>query len=190
MHRSRAIASARAFLGLPTFDIVADIVGMNPQGNWRLWKDSEGNCLRITKKKSVHSKLPLLPLEITKDVFRKARPELIAKHSYWLLSFFGNINGHQHSIFAFLGYDGYLRCCLFRNNVWCNNFSPILLGFQALSYISSEYIDNESRLINSMKIMYPKGFLIEQVWASGLPIIDTTLQERIQCHLINQSLKV
>jgi hypothetical protein len=190
MHRTRAIASARAFLGTPQFEILVDIVGLEPKGDWHVWEDTEGNRLRIAKNKSVqvYAQSPKAESEVTKDVFRKARPDLIAKHSYWVLSLFGNSCGHEDTVLAFLGNDGNLRCCFFRDKVWQRNFSPVLLGFQALSYVSSGYIDNESRILKSLKVTYPKGFDIEEVWASGFPTTDTNLQELIQCHLTNQDL--
>jgi hypothetical protein len=188
MHRTRAIASARAFLDAPRFEILVDIVGLEPKEDWHTWEDGEGNRLRIAKNKSVQVYSLKTKSEITKDVFRKARPELIASHSYWVLSLFGNSDGYKDTILAFLGYDGSLRCCLFRDKVWIENFSPVLLGYQTLSYISSGYIDNESRILKSLKVTYPKGFDIEEAWASGFPTTDINLQERIQCHLISQDL--
>jgi hypothetical protein len=190
MHRTRAIASARAFLGTPQFEILADIVGLEPTGDWHVWEDAEGNRLRIAKNKSVqvYAQSPKAESEVTKDVFRKARPELIAKHSYWVLSLFGNNQGCQQTVLAFLGNNGNLRCCVFIDKVWQMNISPVLLGFQTLSHISLGYIDNESRIIKSLNVTYPKGFGIEEAWASGFPTTDSNLQERIQCHLTNQEL--
>lgn len=188
MHRSRAIASARAFLGAPRFELLVDITGIEPKGDWRLWVDAEGNRLRIAKNKSiqVYAQSPKVESLVTKDVFRKARPELIANHSYWVLSLFGNCDGHEQTVMAFLGDDGNLRCCVFVDKVWQRNIAPLLLGFQALSCVSSGYIENDSRIIKSLKVTYPKGFDIEEAWASGFPTTDTNLQERIQCHLTNQ----
>lgn len=184
MQKNRAIASARAFLNSSRFELIVDILGLQPKGDWTQWEDSEGNRLKISKNKAVHIYPSSGEAETTKDVYRKARPSTIAEHSYWVLAAFGQ----KETILTFLGNDGVLRCSYFENNIWKYNISPVLLGFQALDFIASGYIDTDPRKIRSLRITYPKGFEIEEVWATGYPTNDTTLQERIQCHLTNQSL--
>jgi hypothetical protein len=181
MQKKRAIASAQAFLGC-RFDLLVDIVGLDPKGDWNLWEDSEGNQLRIAKNKAVH----VLPAKheptSTMDVFRKAHPALIAKHSYWALSLFGD----RQSMLCFLGDDGTLRCCYFENNTWQYNMSPVLLGYKALRYVISGYIETDSRRLRTLSLPYPKDFHIEEAWASGYPTTDRKLQERIVCHLTSR----
>lgn len=185
MQKKRAIASARAFLNAPRFDVVVEILKINPKGDWTQWQDFEGNTLKISKNKAVHVYPSKHDLEVTKDVYRKARPDSIAKNSYWVLAMFGK----TQSILSFLGNDGTLRCCYFENNIWKCNIAPVLLGYQVLNYIASGYIEIESRKIAIPKIGYSRNFDIEEVWASGYPVTDTNLQEKIQCHLMtNQSL--
>lgn len=181
MQKKRAIASAQAALNFP-FGILVDIVGLDPVDGWNLWRDSEGNLLRIAKNKAVQVFPAKEEPKITKDVFRKARPELIARYSYWALSLFGN----NESLLCFLGNDGTLRVSYFKNNIWQYNISSILLGYQALRYVVSGYIETDSRKISSLKVSYPKGFRIEEAWASGYPTSSKDLQERIECHLITQ----
>jgi hypothetical protein len=180
MHKKkRAIASARAFLGMP-FDVLAEIAVLNPKDDWHQWEDPEGNRLRIAKNKAVQV-YPAKQTTSTKDIFRKAQPALIAKHSYWALALFG----HNKTLLNFLGNDGVLRCCYFEQNVWQYNMSAVLLGFKPLRYICSGYIENKARRITSLKIRYPRSFEIEEAWGSGYPTSDSKLQERM-CHLINQ----
>lgn len=182
MQKARAIASARAFLGC-RFDLIVDIVGLDPKEEWMLWEDAEGNRLRISKNKAVNVYPAKTPAVVTKDVFRKAPPALIAKHSYWVMSVFGN-----HDMLCFLGDDGTLRCCYFENQRWQYNMSPTLLGYQALRCVMSGYIETESRRLHSFSLGFPRDFQIEEAWASGYPTTDRKLQERI-CHLINQEFK-
>lgn len=184
MQKNRAIVSARAFLDSTSFELVVDILGLQPKKDWTQWEDSEGNLLKVAKNKTVHVYPAKEEAEATMDVYRKARPSVIADHSYWVLAAFGR----EKSIFAFLGNDGVLRCSYFENNTWKMNLPPVLIGFQALNIVASGYIDIDPRKIRSIKLSYPKGFEIEEAWATGYPTTDTTLQERIQCHLTNQSL--
>ena len=182
MQKKRAIASARAFLGIP-FDLLAEIAALDPIEDWHLWTDPEGNRLRIAKNKSVQVYPARHESRTTKDVFRKAEPALIAKHSYWVLALFGK----DETLLNFLGNDGLLRTCYFEERIWQYNMSSVLLGFKALRYVGSGYIETRSRQITSpLKIKYPKGFEIEEAWASGYPTTDSNLQERIRCHLKNQ----
>lgn len=184
MQKNRAIASARAFLNSSRFEIVAEILGLQPKHDWTQWEDSEGNRLKISKNKAVYIYPAKIDAVSTKDVYRKSQPNTIAEHSYWVLAVFGK----TETIFAFLGNDGMLRCCYFQNNKWKYNIPPIFLGFQTLDLIASWYIDTDPRKISSFKLSHPKSFEIEEAWVTGYPTNDTTLQERIQCHLTNQSL--
>lgn len=181
MQKKRAIVSAEAALNFP-FGLLVDIVGLDPIDGWNLWRDSEGNLLRITKSKAVQVFPAKKEPKITKDVFRKAQPELIARYSYWVLSLFGN----NESILCFLGNDGLLRVSYFKNSIWQYNVPSVLLGYQALRYVISGYIDIDPRKISSLKVSYLKDFRIEEAWASGYPTSDKDLRERIECHLINQ----
>ncbi len=184
MQKKRAIASARAFLNSP-FDLLVDIVGLNPKEDWHLWVDAEGNRLRIAKNKSVQVYPAREESTCTKDVFRKASPYLIAKNSYWVLALFGK----NQTLLNFLGDDGTLRSCYFKDEIWQYNMSSTLLGYKALRYISSGYVEIYSRqIMTSLKVKYPKGFEIEEAWASGYPSSNAKLQERIQCHLTNPKL--
>lgn len=180
MQTKRAIASARAFLGVP-FDLLVDIANIETKGDWHFWEDAEGNRLRIAKNKSVQVYPAKQEAAHTKDVFRKALPSRIAQQSYWVLAIFG-----KSTLLNFLGHDGMLRCCYFEDHVWKGNISPVLLGYQALRYVFSGYMDLEPRQINSLKITYPKGFKIEEAWASGYPSTNSKYQEQILCHLKNQ----
>lgn len=181
MQKKRAIASAQAFLGAH-FDLIVEIVGLDPKRDWNIWEDSEGNQLRIAKNKAVHV-LPAKNEPIsTLDVFRKSPPSLIAKHSYWSLSLFGD----NKTMLCFLGNDGTVRCCYFENNIWKYNMSPVLLGYKALRYVVSGYIETDARKLRLLNLSYPKGFNIEEAWASGYPTTDNKLQERIECHLTSQ----
>jgi hypothetical protein len=147
--------------------------------------DADGNRLRIAKNKSVLVYPAKKEPSVTKDIFRKAPPALIAKNSYWILALFGK----NHSLLSFLGNDGNLRSCYFEDEVWQYNMSSTLLGYRALRYVSSGYIETYCRrIITSLKVKYPKGFEIEEAWASGYPSSNDKFQERIQCHLTNPKL--
>ena len=149
------------------------------------WEDIEGNRLKILKNKSVQVHPAKIEARSTKDLFRKAKPALIAKHSYWVLAFFGK---ESKSVLSFLGNDGKLRVSYFENTLWVSNISPVLIGYSALQQVVSGYIDTDSRIISSIKIPYPKGFEIEEAWGCGYPTSDINLLERIQCHLTNPGL--
>lgn len=183
MSKSRAIASARAFLGI-YFEILAEILGLNPKEDWHEWEDPEKNFLKITKRKTIRvypsSNIPTT----TNDVFRKAHPRDIAKHSYWMLVLIAK----NKTIICFLGNDGILRRCDFEDNKWVCNDSPLLLGYQVLRYIINGYLETEPRKVKSIKLHYPISFEIEDAWASGYPSTNHELQELIECHLTNQDL--
>lgn len=178
MKISAAIASARAGTKEPKFDIITEILDLKPKGNWRVWEDAESNILKISKNGSVLIRPSNNPYTTTnpRDVFRKAHPKLIAKHSYWVLAMFGQ----NQAILSFLGNDGILRCCLFDDKGWLGNQNPILLGFRTLKVIASGYIDSEPRKMPQINITYPKCFEIENSWGSSYPSTDSQLQEKIQ----------
>jgi hypothetical protein len=190
MRKKRAVASARAFLNDARFDVIVEILRLNPVGDWTQWADVEGNSLKISKNGAIHVYPSKEIGTVTNDVYRKARPQAIASHSYWMLAIFGQ----TQSILSFLGNDGMFRCCYFENDIWKYNIQPLLLGYQALSYVASGYIDTETRKVRIPKISYPKNFNIEEVWASSYSATDLQLfsensQERLRCHLMtNQSL--
>jgi|SRR5690606_30442622 len=176
MKRSAAIASARIGTKESRFNTIVEILDLKHKGDWRIWEDAESNILKISKNGAVQvypSKISIT----TRDIFKKAEPKLIAKHSYWVLCLFGT----TQKILVFLGNDGILRCCLFDNNQWIENLSSVLLGFKTLKVIASGYIDSEPRRMPQMNITYPKSFEIEEAWASGYPSNDSQLQEKIQC---------
>jgi hypothetical protein len=181
MQKGRAIASARAAINCP-FDILADMLMLEPKGDWHLWLDPEGNRLRIFKNRAVQVYQAAEQAIETKDIFRKARPELIVKHSYWLVLY----SGKGKDILIFLGNDGKLRSCYFEGGIWKNNISPLLLGINTLRYIVNGYLETNPRLIKPVNISYPKDFEIEEAWASGIPIEENNLKERVRCLLKNQ----
>lgn len=174
MKKASAIASAKALTKEPRFSIIVDVLELQSNKNWRVWEDSEKNLLKISKNGAVQV-YPSKNSISTKDIFRKAHPALIAKYSYWVKVLFGK----GKTILVFLGEDGFLRCCMFEDNKWIGNQSPLLLGFKLLKVIVSGYIESEPRRVQGMKITYPKCFEIEEAWASGYPSKDSHLQERI-----------
>src|SRR5690606_13925175 len=136
---------------------------------------AESNILRITQNgwvKIYQGKNPTT----TRDVFRKANPNIIAKHSYWVLYLYSP----EQIIIAFLGNDGLLRCSLFKDNKWVGNQCPIFLGFKILKIIASGYIDPEVKKIVKTNVM-SKNLQIEEAWSSGYPISDSKLQEKLHC---------
>ncbi len=172
MQQNRAVVSARAFLNCP-FDIIVDMLSLTHKDDWHLWLDPEGNRLRIFKNKKVQVYPAVTPITKTKDVFRKANPELIKRNSYW-----GALIKEQNkNILILLGNDGKLRCSYFQDNTWIENICPLLLGFDILRYVASEYLDTSTRIIKQLKIIYPHDFVIEEAWSFGLPIEDTNIQK-------------
>jgi len=182
MKKNRLIASARAFL-VCKFDIIVDMLSLEPKEDWHLWLDPEGNRLRIGKNRAVQVYPSTTSARKTKDVFRKAPPQLIERHSYW-----GSlVSGQNKNILILLGNDGKLRSSYFEDNIWIENISPLLLGFGILRYISSGYLEPGVRIIKSLNISYPKEFGIESAWAFGLPIEDNNIKERVRCLLGTES---
>ena len=146
MKKDRAAASARAFLNCP-FELVVDMLGLTQDGDWHFWKDSDGNRLTISKNKKALTYPSKSITTSTNDIFHKTKPEVIIKHSYW-----GILLSGKHNIFIFLGNDGRLRCSYFEDNIWIKNISPLLLGFDIIKYIVSEYLETETRQINLSSI--------------------------------------
>lgn len=175
MKQARASASARAFLNCP-FDLLVDMLSLEPKDDWHLWLDPEGNRLRLLKSRAVIAYPAATKVQRTKDIFRKAHPSLIVRHSYWGVL----ISGQTHQILLLLGNDGKLRCSYFKDGIWIENISPVLLGFDILRYIVSGYLEPKSRIIKSPNIKYVKNLGIEESWAFGLPIEDDiNLKERV-----------
>jgi hypothetical protein len=183
MQKNRAVASARAFLNCP-FDIIVDMLSLHPKDDWHLWLDPEGNRLRILKTKNVKVYPAVEKIPQTKDVFRKANPELIIKNSYWGTL----IIGQNKKILILLGNDGKLRCSYFVDNIWIENICPLLLGFDILRYIASGYLESNTREIKQLKITYPHDFEIEDAWAFGLPVEDTNIHNHLDTMLINRNI--
>lgn len=153
---------------------------LEPNGDWHRWQDSEGNRLTIFKDNSVQV-YPAKDRSIsTKDIFRKASPNLIIKHSYWGII----ITEKNKDILILLGNDGKLRSSYFENNIWIENISPLLLGFHILRYISYGYLESDVRKIKLLNVIYPKEFKIEEAWAFGIPIEDTIINKKVSQLLI------
>jgi hypothetical protein len=172
MKKDQLIASARAVLNCP-FELLVSMLGLDPIGDWHTWQDTEGNQLRILKNGKVKIRPSPIFIQKTKDVFRKAKPSLIAKHSYW-----GMLLSGKDNIIIFLGNDGKIRSSYFENNIWLKNISPLLLGFDILRYIVFEYLDSDFRMIDSIRMSY--NLKVEKAYAFGIPIEDIHLQERIK----------
>jgi hypothetical protein len=183
MKKSQALASARAFLHFP-FDILVDMLSLEPHEDWHGWQDSDGNRLRILKNGRVNVYPSKQATNKTTDVFRKAKPELIARHSYW-----GMLLSGKDNILIFLGNDGRVRCSYFKNNIWYKNLSPLLLGFDIIRYIVYGYLETNTVQIKPPKISYPHDIGIEEAWAFGFPIENNqTIKEHIRCLLKNLDL--
>lgn len=178
MHRDRLIASARALLDCP-FDVIADMLYLEPVSDWYNWIDPEGNRLKILKNNRVKVNLPKIKTNKTRDIFRKARPELIKKYSYWGMLLIDK----NKNILILLGNDGKLRSSYFENNIWIENISPLLLGFDIIKYVASGYLDSMVRSVKLVEITYPKDFGIEEAFAFGIPIENNKLKEKIACLL-------
>ncbi|MCK9567862.1 hypothetical protein M0R72_02780 [Candidatus Pacearchaeota archaeon] len=173
MRQERLIASARAALNCP-FDLLVDMLGLEPVEDWHVWRDFDGNRLRLLKN-GVVKVYPATAISTkTTDVFRKANPALIERHSYW-----GMLLSGQNNILILLGNDGKIRSSYFENNIWVRNISPLLLGFGILRYISSGYLETNLRTIKFLKVSYPNDFIIEEAWAFGLPIEQANIKERV-----------
>lgn len=183
MQKDRAVASARAALNCP-FDLLVDMLSLETKGDWHLWLDPEGNRLRIFKNRAVQVYPAAAATANTRDIFRKSRPELIERHSYWGVL----VDGQNKNILILLGNDGKIRASLFKDDIWLENISPLLLGFGILRYISSGYLESGVRTIKSLNISYPKEFGIENAWAFGFPIEDDNIKDRVRCLLKNQDL--
>lgn len=137
--KATALASARAFLNkTPSFELIVEMCDLKPRGTWKVWEDDGGNFLRLQKDRSCHI-YPSYEIEIgTKDIYRKARPEYIAKASYWALLAFG-----RESVVWFLGNDGKLRMSCFKDGAWVENRLPLLSGVQTLRLISERMTDSK-----------------------------------------------
>jgi len=180
MKKDRATASARAALNCP-FGLLVDMLSLEPEADWHIWRDPEGNRLRILKNGAVKVYPATTQATKTKDVFRKAHPALIERYSYW-----GMLISGQDNILILLGNDGKIRSSYFNNSIWVENISPLLLGFGILRYIASGYLETNPRTIKCLKVSYPHDFWIEEAWAFGIPIEETNIKERVRCLLKNQ----
>lgn len=183
MQKSRLAISAKAFLEWP-FNLLVNMLSLEPINGWLKWIDLEGNVITIRKNKSILLYPAKIPIQKTKDIFRKAHPSVIIKYSYWGMLLFNT----NEQIFILLGNDGKLRSCLFKNGNWENNFCPLLLGGDILRYIVNEYLNNELQTVTSLKISSHLNFEIEKAYSFGIPVEDETIKEQVKCLLKNRDL--
>ncbi|MFA5758998.1 MAG: hypothetical protein WC942_06555 [Clostridia bacterium] len=171
MLKGHAIKSAQVFLKDPLFKTIVNLTNLSPKESWTVWEDPEGNRLKIAKNKSVIISPSNTEPITTKDIFRKAEPECIYKHSCWGLF----ISGKKHKITHLIGNDGLLRCCYYYNDIWQCNFQSLLLGYHNLMLLSERYSNKTKQTTNTnkvFKIKYPKEFEIEEIWDSWISIND------------------
>lgn len=161
--RNQAIASANVFIPSLNLDTIIRILNLKHENDWMKWFDDEGNLLRIKKNKTVQIFNIGNLSDTTTDIFIKAPPELISKHSYWLFQ----VVGKCKCISSFLGNDGRLRSCYFENGKWKNNIQPLLLGIDSLASISKNYLETEYQEIEGVDIKFINDFEVEKVFCSG-----------------------
>lgn len=160
--RQKAIASARAFVD-DRIENIINILSLNYIGDWTKWVDAEGNSLKLKKNGGIIITKSNHPVQKTNDIFFKARPDLIAKHSYWAFV----INCGENRIVNFLGNDGILRSCYYENGNWVKNFSPLLLGINNLWVVVNNYLDSECKEIKGVKLPNHKEFVVENCFVTG-----------------------
>ena len=160
--RQKAIASARSFAG-DGIEVIINILQLNYIDDWTKWTDAEGNSLKLKKNGNIKITKSNNPVQKTNDIFIKARPDLIAKHSYWAFV----INGGGNRIINFLGNDGVLRSCYYENDNWIKNFSPLLLGIDNLCVVVNNYLDSEHKEIKGIKLPHHKEFVVESCFVTG-----------------------
>jgi hypothetical protein len=178
-------ASAKAYLGNESFDLIVDMCLLHPNDSWMEWRDAEGNRLRLTKNRMGVVCPAKTVLYQTGDILRKSKPGQIMKHSYWMAGFFSS----SKSVLVFLGNDGLLRSSLFGSS-WLYNFSPLLLGYVILNMVTVSYLENEARELNSLSLKHIpilEQDIFNEVFVSGVPVEDDYLKRKLKClQMINQ----
>lgn len=180
MNKNRFIASAKAFLPKSNFPAIVTLLDINPEKDWKHWRDIEGNQLIIRKNKGVVTYISGKNSYQTNDIFRKALPLLISQNSYWVLAMFGD----EITILNFVGNDGLLRSCYFEKNEWKYNFKSIFFGFNVIEYVAQEYLEEECK-----KVKLKTNFEINEMWSTAFPSENSYIQEKIQWLVTNQNLK-
>lgn len=160
--RQKAIASARAFVDYRV-EIIINILNLNYIEDWTRWVDAEGNSLKLKKNGNIKITKSNHPVQKTNDIFFKARPGLIARHSYWAFV----INGDGNRIVNFLGNDGVLRSCYYEGGNWVRNFSPLLLGIDNLWVVENNYLNSDKKKIKGVKLPNHKEFVVESCFVTG-----------------------
>jgi hypothetical protein len=169
------------------FEVLAEICGLHPTKDWKVWKDDAGNTVRLLKNSSVRIYPTKTPNEnTTSDIFAKAWPSEIAKQSYWVLL----LSGGSHDVTCFVGSDGRLRISHYKNDLWVGNYCPLLIGFGALKAITRGYMESDIGTLSPVPTTkLVKGFKPKKAVVSGWPTSDDKLRGRIQC-LIRNDMKV
>jgi hypothetical protein len=168
------------------FEVLAEICGLHPTKDWKVWKDDAGNTVRLLKNSSVRIYPTKTPDEnTTSDIFAKALPHKIAACSYWVML----LSDEDDVLVCFLGEDGRLRVSHFRQGNWVGNHSPLLLGSGALKAITRGYMETEMRALSPIPPVKVKGFTPKRAVTSEWPTSDGKLRGEIQC-LIRSDTKV
>ena len=141
---SRDLASASAFVGDSSFSLLLTMCRLEPVNGWRLWTDGAGNRLRLHS----NSKIAVYPAKepsiSTRDLYVKARPEVIERRCVWTLI----IRGRDGRDFVFpVGKDGQLRLCCFADGRWTGNEMPLLAGIPLLRFTVGRYMSETEEVI-------------------------------------------
>lgn len=132
MNKAAALASAKWFLEDEHFPYLVEICRLRPTNDWHLWTDEAGNFLRVTKNRKLRVYPSTEEESITSDIYRYAKPQEIARHSYWLMVSVDTLNNTRK--LWFLGRDERLR--FIRYDSRYKNSLPLLSGIQALKQVA------------------------------------------------------
>jgi hypothetical protein len=132
MNKAAALASAKWFLEDESFPFIVDVCRLRPTEDWHIWRDEAGNVLRLTTNRKLRVYRSTEEESMTSDIYRYAKPQEIARHSYWAMVFVDTLNNTQK--LWFLGNDERLR--FIRYDSRYKNSLPLLSGTQALKQVA------------------------------------------------------
>jgi hypothetical protein len=143
--------------------------------NWKIWRDEANNSLRLSDKGIRTYMSKTQKQKTTPDIFVKAFPSKIAKHSYWVMLLLGDNDAAMY----FVGNDGRLRVCRFHKQKWIGNYVPLGIGIDGLRTVVNGYMNLDVR-----KVPIPSAtFRPKEAWVGGYP--NDAWEDRIECLLKN-----
>lgn len=176
--RDKFLVNVRAFL--PHDDQILDIIKfckLEPTDNWRIWRDCLGYKVSITNSKRVIAIPESIKIarSYCPDIYFKSKINHIYEMSRWAMISFTKSND---IIVWLLGFDDRLRTCVYFNNDWIENMSPLACGMPTLRELISN-IGKENILMGNSLFGPTDELEPHKSWSFNLPLDGKNLFDMV-----------